>query len=438
MGQIYKPLRTFAFLSLLATCTNLQAQTTYCSPTWSGWAVNEPTEPITLVQFGTGTGSINNSSTDVVSALTPRYEDYSSISMDVEQGKTYTLKVKGNTDGNNTNYITVYFDWDGDGTFSNITPPDAASQQSYEKHQHLAALVNSTGTDNLEVTHSVTIPQNAALGAIRMRVVKNYNAPSNHPCTNPFIFGQVEDYTLNVVVAGGNPSNPCAAVQTLSETFDSFSTFPENCWNGNFPSSPNTLIKGTTDKTLQLYSGNLTADLIIVSPELSTIDGQHALSFDIPSIQNAAGATLQVGTMTDNADFSTFSAVEPAFIPVAGTTHYTAKIAANKGHKYIAIKFIHGGGHKVINIDNIEWNTTLGTPSFNTALVKIYPNPSTGIIYIDSELSVAQVEVYNTLGQLILKTDRKQLNLQYAAEGMYVVKVITNTGAQASYKVIKK
>lgn len=438
MGQIYKPFKTFAFLAFFSTMGNLHAQTSYCSPTWSGWAVNEPTEPITLVQFGTGTGAINNSSTDLVSSSTPRYEDYSYISMNVEQGKTYTLKVKGNTNGNNTNYITVYFDWDGNGTFSNLTPPDAASQQSYEKHQHLTALINSTGTDNLEVTHSVTIPQTAALGAIRMRVVKNYNAPSNHPCTNPFIFGQVEDYTLNVVAAGGNPSNPCAPMQTLSETFDSFTTFPENCWTGNFPSNPNTLIKGTTNKTLQLYSGGLTNDLIIVSPEVSTIDGQHALSFDIPDMQNAAGVTLQVGTMTDNTDFSTFSAVEPAFTPVAGTTHVTAKIPANNGHKYVAIKFIHGGGHKVVQLDNIEWSATLNSPTFNTDMVKVFPNPTSGILYLDSELDIARIEVYNTLGQKILTTGHKEINLQHASEGLYVVTVITHNGARASYKIIKK
>ena len=27
-------------------------ETNYCEPTWTGWAVNEPTEPITLVQLG--------------------------------------------------------------------------------------------------------------------------------------------------------------------------------------------------------------------------------------------------------------------------------------------------------------------------------------------------------------------------------------------------
>ena len=98
---------------------------TYCTPTYTGWAVNEPAEPITLVQLGVAegaSGAINNATVNEVSTTTPRHENFSNISMDVVRGQSYTLLVKANTNGNNTNYITIYFDWNGDGTFSNATP----------------------------------------------------------------------------------------------------------------------------------------------------------------------------------------------------------------------------------------------------------------------------------------------------------------------------
>src|SRR5690606_12333644 len=53
----------------------------------------------------------------------------------------------------------------------------------------------------VEVSYTVNIPTDAVTGEIRMRVVKNYNAPSPAPCSNPFIFGQVEDYTINILEA---------------------------------------------------------------------------------------------------------------------------------------------------------------------------------------------------------------------------------------------
>lgn len=194
---------------LLLSTSTINAQTTHCPPTWGGWSANLPPEPITLVQFGTGAGSINNPSTDAILSTTPRYEDFSSISMNVQRGQTYDLKVKGNTDGNNINYITVYFDWNGDGVFSNSTPTSAAAQQQLtnqpEKHQYTTAITNSTGLDNIEMVHTVTIPTDAFIGSIRMRVVKNLNAPSPNPCSNPFSFGQVEDYTLNITNGSTTP-----------------------------------------------------------------------------------------------------------------------------------------------------------------------------------------------------------------------------------------
>lgn len=903
-----------------------KAQTTYCATTWSGWAVNEPTEPITLVQFGTGTGAINNSSSATVSANTPRYEDFSSISMNVVRGQSYDLKVKGNTDGNNTNYITVYFDWNGDGTFSNTTPANAAAQQVLtsqpEKHQHTTAIINSTGADNIEMAHTVIIPTDAVLGSIRMRVVKNYNAPSPAPCANPFIFGQVEDYTLNITngscpavssfsenfdastltccnmgvvpqcwasistatganqiiskttpasgtnniyqfgygtnlqsivvmpevnninagthqfrfklransgpgnldfgyvtditdassfviiqtinvtnssyndpiaertltvpttvpstarlairnpgtswagfywddanwepipqtactdpgpnvgdtgcvtftydgvskthttvrgadgniwlqqnlgstqvattmtdtnsygdvyqwgrsndghekrtsttttvpttnnpsgltttstsfiigsttdwwdggsltdswsaissantsategcdpckaigtgwvmptetdwtgiktaesisnpstafasnlklpasgyrssstgnytfvdqrgyywssttsTLGGkyfyigstiaNPSagamrgqghavrciyktavsvntvtvttqnnvaatitaangtlqlqasiapttasqavtwsvqsgstsatvdnaglvtgltngaavlratsvadttkfgeltvtvniptaNPCTAVQTFLETFDTFTTFPENCWTANYPNQP--FITLTATKTVQIYSNNQPNDIILVSPEVSTIDGQHQLVFDIISTVGA-GTTIQIGTMTDNTDFSTFAAVGTPFTPSVGS-HSTLAIPANVGHKYVAIRFIHGGGHgKVLVVDNVEWKqVTASNDKFDAYKVKIYPNPTTGMLFIDTDIDVKSIEVYNTAGQRIIKTNQKTINLENAANGLYIVNVYAADGTHASYKIIKK
>lgn len=911
---------------LLSTSTINAQTTTYCAPTWSGWAVNEPTEPITSVQFGTGTGSINNTTSATVSASTPRYEDFSTTSMNVQRGQTYDLKVKGNTDGNNTNYITVYFDWNGDGVFSNATPANAAAQQVLtnqpEKHQHTTAIINSTGADNIEMVHSVTIPNDAFLGSIRMRIVKNYNAPSPAPCANPFIFGQVEDYTLNItngscpavssfsenfdastltccnmgvvpqcwhsistatganqiisnttpasgtnniyqfgygtnlqsivvmpevnninagthqfrfklransgpgnldfgyitditnastfviiqtinvtnssyndpiaertltvsttvpstarlairnpgtsfagfywddanwepipqtvcadpgpnvgdtgcvtftydgvskthttvrgadgniwlqqnlgstqvattmtdtnsygdvyqwgrwndghekrtstttiVPTTNNPSgltttsnsfiigsstdwwdggsltdtwsavssantsategcdpckaigtgwvmptetdwtgiktaesisnpatafasnlklpasgyrssstgnytfvdqrgyywssttstlggkyfyvgstiansaagamrgqghavrciyktavpvntvvvttqnnvaatitaangtlqlqaaispttasqavtwsvqsgstsatidntglvtgltngtaviratsvadttkfgeltvtvniptaNPCTAVQTFLETFDTFTAFPENCWTANYPNQP--FITLTAAKTVQMYSNNQPNDVILVSPEVSTIDGQHQLVFDIVST-NGAATTVQIGTMTDNTDFSTFAAVGAPFTPSVGS-HSTQAIPANAGHKYVAIRFIHGGGHgKVLVVDNVEWKqVTASNDKFDADKVKIYPNPTTGMFFIDTDIEVKSIEIYNTSGQRILTTNQKNINLENASNGLYIVNVYATDGTHASYKIIKK
>ncbi len=243
-------------------------------------------------------------------------------------------------------------------------------------------------------------------------------------------FGELT-VTVNIPTA-----NPCTAVQTFLETFDNFATFPENCWTANYPNQP--FITLTAAKTVQMYSNNQPNDVILVSPEVSTIDGQHQLVFDIVST-NGAGTTVQIGTMTDNTDFSTFAAVGSPFAPSVGS-HATTAIPANAGHKYVAIRFIHGGGHgTVLVVDNVEWKQiTASTDKFDTDKVKIYPNPTTGMFFIDTDIDVKSIEIYNTSGQRILKTNQKNINLENAANGFYIVNIYAADGTHASYKIIKK
>lgn len=756
--------------------TQIYAQD-YCEPTWSGWAVDEPTRPISLVQFGVEEGienAIDNTSTSLVSVDTPRYEDFTSNSVTVAKGSSYTLKIKGNTDGNNTDYVTVYFDWNGDGTFSNATPIDDEEQQQLtnqpEKHQHLTALTNSTGEDDLEITHTVTIPTDAATGSIRMRIVKNYNAPSTHPCDNAFIFGQIEDYVLNIseeeIVnpsvcsepgenpgdtgcitftyqgnevtyttvrgADGNiwlqqnlgsdgvatsstdsnafgdlfqwgrwddghqlrsstvsynllePNNPtalgennsnfyntspewwsngtvndtwnasvpedvtatdgcdpckalaegweiptatewqtiidaeqindietafesnlkltvagsrndsglynegtkgyywsktisstnpqfakylyysdfivntgaggvkaqgssvrciykqpaqqelvlvittedeasteiveengtlqltaeitpsdanqnvvwsveegldvvsvdenglvtanengiatvratsteddtvfdeieitvnyenssdelCEAVDTFLETFEDFTAFPENCWSSD-KSAPYADIDTHNDsQVFRFYSFFSASDPIyLVSPEVTTIDGNHVLSFDIAGVEdNALTTTFQVGTLSDNTDFSTFIPAEEAFNPESGTTHTSVPVPANSGHKYVAIKFTPDAMHQAVFVDNIEWKIAASSDKFDKNLVSLYPNPTYDFIHINTELSISNIEVYNNLGQRIFVTNyfNDTIDLSNYPAGIYLVRLQTVDGEMAEYKVIKK
>lgn len=230
-------------------------------------------------------------------------------------------------------------------------------------------------------------------------------------------------------------NTPCTAVQTFLEDFSTFTIFPENCWNSNYTN----FAVGIDQGTLQLYSGGATGDIIIVSPEVSTIDGQHILSFDISSISQS-GTTLQIGTMSDNMDFSTFLPFGASFTPIAGTSHTSTAIPANTGHKYIAVKYISpSNSHIVLKLDNIEWKpVTAGNTKFDSTIVKIYPNPTTGTFLIDTEITVKSVEIYNALGQCILKTNQRQINLEKFDSGLYILNIYTHEGNSVSHKLIKK
>lgn len=140
----------------------------YCTST----ATNTTDERIQRVQFGT----INNPSTS-----TAGYEDFSYLITDVNREAVIPVTITPQW-GSQT-YLeayAVYIDWNNDGDFLD------ANETAFTK-----APSNAT-----TATGFITIPSNANLGNVRMRVTMQYNALP--PACGTFTYGQVEDYTVNV------------------------------------------------------------------------------------------------------------------------------------------------------------------------------------------------------------------------------------------------
>ncbi|MBK9421796.1 MAG: T9SS type A sorting domain-containing protein [Flavobacteriales bacterium] len=135
-------------------------------------------EPICSVTFA----NVDNESP---SAGAPGYEDFTDITAELVAGNEYLLSVTGNTSGNYTNYVSAFFDWDGDGQFETIVPIDS--------------LVNTACGTTISVM--VSVPTDAA-PASRMRVVKDYSDFPVAPCASYF-FGQAEDYAVEVTMSVG-------------------------------------------------------------------------------------------------------------------------------------------------------------------------------------------------------------------------------------------
>lgn len=236
---------------------------------------------------------------------------------------------------------------------------------------------------------------------------------------------------LAIGLVSFNANSQCTPVATINETFDAITAMP-NCWN----KSGNVLFMGNA---AVMYSGGAPTTggvIYLISPELSTIDGNHLLEYVLTTAAPNNNGALEIGTMSDNTDFTTFSAITTP--TPNGGTYTTAAIPANSGHKYIAFKFTYTGVHQGVTIDNVEWKTALSTPKFDTSKVTVYPNPTSGIFNVDSELNIAKIEVFNSTGQKVLATANKEINLQNAANGLYFVTVTTKEGTQGTYKLIKK
>ncbi len=146
---------------------------TYCSAT----STNTSDERIGNVSFGT----INNTSTG-----TSGYENFTSVSTSVTRGSAYTISVTPVWTSTKYNEAyAVYIDYNKDGDFTD------SGELAWTK----------TGSQTSPVTGSITIPSTATLGTTRMRVMMQYSSVPSSSCGS-YTYGQVEDYTLNIVSSG--------------------------------------------------------------------------------------------------------------------------------------------------------------------------------------------------------------------------------------------
>lgn len=66
---------------------------------------------------------------------------------------------------------------------------------------------------------------------------------------------------------------------------------------------------------------------------------------------------------------------------------------------------------------------TLGTEDFNEISIKLYPNPTQGILYIDSRQAIDSVSIYSVTGNLIKHTSSSKINVADLPAGLFFVKV---------------
>ncbi len=85
-------------------------------------------------------------------------------------------------------------------------------------------------------------------------------------------------------------------------------------------------------------------------------------------------------------------------------------------------------------------NLSIASENFSSK-IQLYPNPTQDILYIENNSSekINQVEIYSISGQKILvESHQRQINLGQLNTGIYFVKIITESGASLTQKVVKR
>jgi Secretion system C-terminal sorting domain len=142
---------------------------------------------------------------------------------------------------------------------------------------------------------------------------------------------------------------------------------------------------------------------------------------------------INIQRSTNALEFSTIYKMRAGNFEYAFTDELTAKEQMYK-YIYYRLEFVDKNGNTTYSsIKNVATNT------INNQSITIYPNPAKDNIVIEAK-SVKEILIVNYLGKTVYKSvaNRELLtvNVSQFAKGVYILKVITNTGEINAEKLI--
>jgi hypothetical protein len=243
----------------------------------------------------------------------------------------------------------------------------------------------------------------------------NYAGADGQPSNNNTFNTSWCAATTSLVQVAGNDTHKvtglgCEGVSFLDARFDatSFTHFHIDMWTPTATLDKSFNIKfsnwngGTQETNALEYS--MTNANVLTNPNPGTW-----YTFDIP--------------------LSSFTCVGPTVNPCPSRTDFTQFIiTSNLGTVYYDNLYLHK-------------NTTMSSDSFEVSKVKLYPNPTSNVLNIESLGTIQTISVYNVLGQEVinkaLNSTSTSLDVSSLNSGIYVVKTVVD-GVTSSTKFIKQ
>jgi hypothetical protein len=268
-------------------------------------------------------------------------------------------------------------------------------------------LTNAAGCDsvvtlNLTINNSSTvIDAQTACDSYTWIDGNTYTSSNNtatHTLTNTAGCDSV--VTLNLTI---NSSNTGTDTQTAC---DSYTWIDGNAYTSN---------NNTATHTLTNTAG---------------CDSVVTLDLTINTVDN--GVTNNSPTLTVNTTSGTYQWLDcdNNYAPIAGETNQSFTATANGSY---AVEVTQ---NNCTDTSDCELITVVGLQENKKSELRIYPNPTTGIITITGAEGIATV--YDIYGRLVIKSESNSLDISKASDGIYFVRVLDEQGKVYSGKVVKE
>jgi chitodextrinase len=217
-------------------------------------------------------GSINNPSTG-----TAGYEDFTSLSTNLTRSASSTITVTPTWTGSTyAEGYAVFIDYNKNGVFTDSDE----------------TVWSTAATTTTPVSGSFTVPATATLGATRMRVSMKYNGiPTS---CEAFSYGQVEDYTVNIVAgtpdttAPSAPTNLAASGTTSSSTNLSWTASTDNVGVTGYDVYQGATLKATVTTTSYTVTGLTAATAYTFSVKAKDAAGNVSASSNTVNVTTSS------------------------------------------------------------------------------------------------------------------------------------------------------
>ncbi len=362
--------------------------------------------------------------------------------------------------------ITLYEQEGTDAFLTSITAPTNSCTLLSATEVIEVSIYNNGGTDitQFDITYI------ADGGAPSLETVTTLIAPG---ATFSYPFSATADFSL----AGAHTIQ--AFITVLGDTTQTNDTVNASFFTGphSIPTSPgySNGFELTDDMsgfaTEDLNNDSITWDLSNVLPNTGTycarisaataedylfttcfelVDtAEYTLSYFYRATSTSTPTFFEIVLATDQNSSSITQIISPialisnlAYLPGAAQID-----VATTGTYYIGFHAVSGDSLAGLRLDdiNITGAAGVGINSIQAGKTVVYPNPSTGFIYLNSTVNSASfnVEVINALGQVVFAKKYGQLSaemidLSNQSAGQYVVKVINDKGVNTQVVNITK
>lgn len=174
--------------------------------------------------------------------------------------------------------------------------------------------------------------------------------------------------------------------------------------------------------------------------EIDNPPGEYIIDLQLADIDNDNDLDLVCGLLVAN-DIRWYENIEGEAVFADARIVSTAIneiVSLNSGFidadEYIDLFSVSKGDSKVAWYKNLG---VLNNPEFDSYKIEVYPNPSDGVVHVRSEVPLAQLRVYNILGQEIKSlAAASSIDLSELNAGVYFLKITTADGQQLVKRIL--